>query len=362
MGVMRKLMAAVTVVFLLVLSWEAHGAMLDPSHMDKRKVPKGCADCHSGRGASRSALLKASSDKICLLCHGSMSRLKSSTDIEAVFKKESRHPVFETSQIHWFGEKLPEESSSTSRHVSCYDCHNTHKTERDKPWKAVRGYSPGLMRGMGIGGGAPPGQRLIEADELYQLCYLCHADSANLPDDATNTAVAFDTMNESYHPVELPGRNSFVPSLVRVLHVTSTISCTDCHGNDDPRGPRGPHGSDNSPLLVGKYRTEEGREGAKVYELCYMCHKRRSILGNESFRRHTLHIVKVRTSCHTCHDAHGSVDNKHLIEFYEEVVEPSDVDAGPTYELGPAGMPKCYLKCHETDHNRDGIGDNPWPW
>jgi predicted CXXCH cytochrome family protein len=363
-GMVRKIFPVLAAFLLFALAADAHGAgrKEKATHMNRDKVTAGCAACHRGRGAPGTALLKAAKEKLCFRCHGVGHRAGASTDIEFEFLKESRHPIYTTSHYHWFGEKLPEEEPSVPRHVACYDCHSVHVLETGRPWKGARGYEPSIARSTARFGGPPPGRRLNDAEEEYQLCYLCHSDSANLPEGSTNKAEEFDPTNESFHPVEMPGRNSRVPSLVRELSVTSTIGCGDCHGNNDAYGPKGPHGSDYEPILVAKYKTEDGIEGPKTYELCYMCHDRRSVLRDESFKRHNLHIVSKRTSCFTCHDSHGNVENEHLISFNEDVVGPSDVKGGPEYITRAAGMPTCYLKCHDADHNDSGVGGSPWPW
>jgi|Deesub1362A_J573_1020465.scaffolds.fasta_scaffold00004_408 predicted CXXCH cytochrome family protein len=360
---MRKIIAVI--VFSVAISVMLGVVAVEgtPSHMDRSKVPEGCAGCHSGTGVSGTPLLKKPMEEMCFYCHGALNRERSRIDIESVFAKSSRHPIFETAIYHSPGEQLPEKLASAPRHVSCYDCHVVHRSTPEKPWKGARGYAPGQIRQER--GGVPLGLRLREATEEYELCYLCHSDSANLPSDTENISEQFNPANESYHPVEMTGKNKDVPSLVRDLDVNSVITCSSCHGNDDRTGPRGPHGSDYEPILIAEYRTQDGPEDDKAYELCYICHDRRSILGDESFKRHNLHIVFFETSCYTCHTTHGSRDNKHLIEFNTEVVSESD-NGDLLYLPGAPGTPRCSLKCHGVNHDADddaaGIGGKPWPW
>jgi hypothetical protein len=224
----------------------------------------------------------------------------------------------------------------------------------------VRGYIPGQALDKRIG--LPPtGLSVRQAEEEYELCYLCHSDSVNLPADSRNMGELFNPSNPSYHPVESPGRNSRVPSLIRALSVSSRIKCSDCHGNDEASGPQGPHASEYEPILVAEYRTEDALEDPKRYELCYMCHDRRSLLGDESFIKHNVHIVQQGIACFTCHASHGSLENSNLIEFNEFVVEPSPMSGGPIYLEGALGNPRCYLSCHGIDHNDTDVGGNPWP-
>jgi predicted CXXCH cytochrome family protein len=336
----------------------------DPSHMDSFENPEGCAGCHAGRGAPGTPLLKGKREQLCFRCHGTFSLGRARRDIESVLAKSSRHPILETSQYHVQGEVLPENENSMLRHVACADCHAAHLSNSEVPWRGSRGYIPGKAR-LRQPGAPPIGLRLQRSSEEYELCYLCHSESTNLPIGAERINEFFDTSNQSYHPVETPGRNTNVPSLVRALSITDIITCTDCHGNNDSLGPKGPHGSDYSPILVADYRTEDGPEDPLHYELCYMCHDRRSVLGDESFIRHNLHVVSENTSCFTCHDSHGSTDNPHLIDFNAFVVSPSLTAGGPVYMPSIGGNPRCYLACHDADHNTTGITilgvTTPWP-
>lgn len=370
---MKKLLALIIMALAVALAWDASvlGKPL-PSHMDAFKQPEGCFGCHRGRGVPGTPLLSAKITEICFRCHGSRSKGKARTDIESEFAKTSRHPIMETSQYHSLYENLPEEDQTAPRHVSCFDCHIVHISDAERPWRGAGGYiAPGgkFFRG-GVKGGPPPGLRLREASYEYELCYLCHSDSANLADDK-NMAVYFDPTNPSYHPVEMEGINKYVPSLVRELNVTSRISCQHCHGNNEANGPRGPHGSDYHPLLVAEYRTQNGTGGPKAYELCYMCHDRRSIWRDESFKRHSKHVSENYISCYSCHASHGSTENEHLIKFNELVVTVNTIEPEhrPRYYVpdpGQQGKSKCYLTCHmeikDVVHDTNGVNGVKWPW
>ena len=243
-----------------VLIWAGLAIADRPSHMDSFRNPDGCQGCHSGKGAPGTPLLKASRERLCYVCHGTFSKDNpTAKDIESVLSKFSHHPVIETSHFHFNGEVLPEIDSSVPRHVACEDCHVAHLSSRELPWQGARGYIASQVRTGEKGHNTePPGLRLKNASEEYEMCYLCHSDSENLPGDSKNMAEQFDPNNTSYHPIEAPGRNHDVPSLVRALSITDVIRCTDCHGNSDPLGPKGPHGSDYSPLLVAEYDTRSG--------------------------------------------------------------------------------------------------------
>jgi predicted CXXCH cytochrome family protein len=357
-----KIKLVLSVAIALVLGVSATIYAERPTHRDRGKNPEGCAGCHSGRGMKGTPLLRSGFENLCFTCHGSLGRSrgrrKSVLDIESVLEKRSVHPIRETTRHHRYREALPEQDLGAPRHVSCYDCHQVHVSEADRPMKGARGYAPGLIRELGRGSG-PRGRGLKEAEEEYQICYRCHADSANLPEEARNIAAEFDPDNASFHPVERTGKGTFVPSLIPQFSTNSILTCGDCHGNSDIMGPRGPHGSSYEPILLGKYVTEDGPEGVSVYELCYLCHERQSILGDQSFKTHTLHVGLHDTACHTCHASHGSRNNPALIQFNPAVVNAGS-SGGPLYLEGAPGTPACYLSCHGTDHNISGVGGKAW--
>jgi predicted CXXCH cytochrome family protein len=266
----------VPVVFaLLILLAPLFGpdhAFAIPTHLDISKIQGGCSECHMGHGKSGTPMLKSKKGGFCFICHsktGSGDAIKGrpAVDIHSEILKPSRHPVTETARYHIKNEILPETSSSTPRHVSCYDCHNVHQAEKGNKLKGVRGYS-------GRGGKV----RKIKDREAYTLCYKCHSDSMNLPFNASNISLDFDPANSSFHPVESIGKRGNMPSLKNDLTSSSMISCVDCHGNDDEFGPKGPHGSRYSPLLRYNYNRTEGPESVTAYDICYNCHERSSIL------------------------------------------------------------------------------------
>jgi hypothetical protein len=108
------------------------------------------------------------------------------------------------------------------------------------------------------------------------------------------------------------------------------------------------------------YVTADGSdELPDVYALCYQCHKRQAVLDSQTFLEHGKHIVDYRASCATCHNAHGSVNNRALIRFGEETtiggVEPSSSNRLELVSTGP-GSGACYLTCHGVDHDPKAYG------
>jgi len=322
----------------------ASGAFsIEPTHLGIANNPVGCEACHQGHGKRGTAMLRSAKSEVCFTCHGpsgGVGRIRAKTDMSTVFNKRYKHPVLETSMYHSPGEDLPEQNSASPRHVACDDCHKVHLAEAGNSLKGVRGYTKTRTR-----------QR--EAKEEYELCYECHADSVNLPYTSKNKKNEFDSANASFHPVEGPGRSTAVPSLLPPLNIRSTITCTDCHGNDDVYGPKGPHGSSYEFMLKKRHTKTESSESPQAYELCYSCHNRDSILINASFKSHKEHIVYQHVPCSACHTSHGSVQNANLIQFDSTFTGYVPM---PTYMTSKGGKPLCFLKCHIG--GRDVIHDN----
>ncbi|PLX76172.1 MAG: cytochrome C [Desulfuromonas sp.] len=338
---------------------EAKQKLLSGIHGQKSVMPKSCRACHRGMTMALSG-----EESTCLTCHGSDSARQEMEqkgylrligqvelrDIEVELRKPYNHPALAVRGVHRKFETLPEELVNAARHSECVDCHDSHAVEKNVPFRGLKGKRVGNF--------------ITEVTEEYELCYRCHAESANLPGRSTNKHEEFKTTNPSFHPVEGEGKNTFVISLKEPYvaqkqspNDISTISCGDCHGSDDPDGPKGPHGSNNPGLLVLNYEMEDGRsESSQAYALCYECHERSSLLANESFPYHALHIQgriggQDGTSCFTCHDAHGSTQYQHLIRFNQEIVS-ENLDGRLEYEAQgySARHGACFLSCHSVEH------------
>ena len=346
----NKLLPGIVLLAFLSIAFSpvASLSMGDSLHFDKNKLPKGCGSCHKGHGVSNTPMLPEGRDVFCFRCHGVSSTFQNQKDkvylasgvtvpdLQKEFNKPYRHPV-ERTGIHRHGEILPETDRSAQRHAECADCHNHHYVTRENKSVNIKGVSSqGLI--------------VQNINSEYELCFKCHSSSANLPADQRNKREQFNTSNPSYHPIISQGKNRDVPSLLYPLNASSLIKCTDCHNNDDSLGPKGPHGSNYEHILKKNFTLSEGSEGPYQYELCYSCHRRESILANESFFYHDLHISVVNASCRTCHNPHGSTQYSHLIEFDTMVVSPSSKGYTEFRDLGrKAG--ECYLNCHGKDHN-----------
>jgi len=316
----------------------------------------GCENCHQphAAGSSQRLLHYQNEEQNCAACHNGNVAGK---DVMSVFNQVSAHPIGDTTGVH----DAAEPDTISARHVECPDCHNPHAARASS--SAVDGPLRNV-RGVDINGGEIPA---ITA--THQLCFRCHADSPGKPPaptprqiPQTNTRLEFTLSNPSFHPVAGPGRNPDVPSLIAPLTTVSTIECTSCHNSNSApsaggAGPEGPHGSTYDPILVRQYITLDGTsESPSSYALCYGCHDRNSILGNESFPLHRKHVSGERAPCNVCHDPHGisdtqgnSTNNTHLINFDTSVVNPNMMGQLKFTDNGRfAGS--CNLRCHGKNH------------
>lgn len=316
-----------------------------------------CQNCHqhSNAGGTERILNYTTEEANCTACHNGH---VASKDVANEFNKTSFHPIDSRSGVH----DANEAAIVNSRHVECYDCHDPHAA------KAGGGNLAGPLTN--VQGVSRTGAGIKPITSEYQLCFRCHADSTGKPAPPTsrvfpetNLRLEFDTSKRSYHPVVGVGRNPNVPSLINGLNTSSMIKCTDCHNNNDGpntggSGPNGPHGSNFPHLLERQNLTQDGTsEGPSAYALCYKCHDRNSILGNQSFSRHNFHITGqgsrprfgLSTPCNVCHDPHGS-DFDRLINFDTSVVSPNNAGRREFISAGTFSG-ECYLSCHGRNHN-----------
>lgn len=370
-----------------------------------------CESCHRPHAPqAEQRLVKFLEENTCFACHdGSVAQ--ASRNIRGEFLgKLYKHPVLATPSVHDAAESpssvtspLPETSTAAPRHAECADCHNAHfanaraaqPPQASGPIEGTRGYSA-------------TGAFLPQSANEFEICFKCHADSANKPQLFDSSIIGigygrnpqrqFDVGNPSrfntrlefgfslsYHPVTRPqnlstGVGGEVPSLRptpispggtplpnRTLSASSYIYCTDCHNNDTGRnlgsftGPAGPHASNMEHLLERENALEpppalpgDKSAGASYsptnYALCNKCHDvESSILRDESFKKHREHIRSVDTACSTCHDPHAS-SAPMLINFDRSIVAPS---SSGRLEYRRTGFRQglCYLRCHGKDHD-----------
>jgi predicted CXXCH cytochrome family protein len=325
---------------------------------------QGCENCHVPHLAgSKERLMRFSApEQNCLVCHNGSMNTK---NVAADFQKVSVHPITLNGAAH-----SPQEDpvNPRVRHVTCSDCHDPHGSTTTT---ATQAKASGALNG--VVGVSANGAILKPANKEYELCFRCHGDSmsrgsarVNRQMPETNKRLQFSTANQSFHPIETIGKNRAVPSLIAPWTASSVMTCTDCHNSDQSpnaggSGANGPHGSVYAPLLERQLVTTDfSAESIANYALCYKCHSRDSILGDQSFRAvdsmgqdrgHRFHIVDQKTACTTCHDSHGVLDAKHLMNFNSDYVTPSStIPSALMYTSTGNSGGVCTLTCHGKDH------------
>ncbi|HYG35311.1 MAG TPA: cytochrome c3 family protein [Clostridia bacterium] len=333
-------------------TWNGSGNNPWPHTSYTTVAANACESCHAPHNAGTKARLLNYSDeeKNCFTCHSGTVAAK---DIQAEFNKFSAHPIFQTSHVH----DPMEDTVNPQRHVECADCHNAHAS---KSTSATAPNASGALAG--VKGVNASGAVVNTVAFEYELCFRCHADSVGRGParverqfPQTNTRIEFQSSNPSFHPIETVGKNPNVPSLISPWTTSSRMYCTDCHNNNqgpgnNGTGPNGPHGSIYSPILERQLLLTDGNpENANTYALCYKCHSQSSILSDQSFSKHRLHVTDLRTACTTCHDPHGVEQQAKLINFNRNYTSPS---SNGRYEYRSTGVRtgNCSVTCHGVDH------------
>lgn len=343
-----------------------------------------CVNCHDPHGYNMDgtglipSLTFSREERLCYVCHDGSPAGK---DVKSEFSKSYRHPIA-TAGRHSAAEggtasaygALP----TNNRHAECVDCHNPHSAKDGYLTPATSSYRlTGVGRiavTNGAAGAVPMYTYLAPADTTppvaeYQLCFKCHSSWTTLPGGARDTAVEFNTNNESFHPVEGSGRNittAMTNSLnggtgTPRLTTASTIWCSDCHNNDGlPTTtstvssysgfvPKGPHGSNagstdmnmSNKILRASYRvtltTVNVAYSAANFTLCFVCHSPAPFAdtsGNNrtdtNFRFHGFHTANIVNN-----PAGGTVGN---------IDTPGNGSAGQ----GAAVCRECHYAPHST--------------
>jgi predicted CXXCH cytochrome family protein len=317
-----------------------------------------CLSCHRPHAAAHPQRLLAQDMESanCTICHGGTVAAK---NIEVEFFKPFRHPIEDVQWVH----DPNEDPLSMQRHVTCVDCHNPHAAT------AALGVPPGVSgRLRGVPGITLGGTSIAEASFEYEVCFKCHglrepATAGIMRQGGTrNMRLKIDPAGRSYHPLAAPGTNAIILGLEPGYTASSLINCTSCHNNDAwtsaGTSPAGPHGSRYEPILGWQYETVyPTAESYQSYALCYQCHNRNFLINDQAGTfHHNTHVVVQQAPCAACHDAHGSRQNAHLIDFMLRdrngniLVSPSSVQGRLEYLSLGAGRGECYLQCHGVNH------------
>ncbi|MDD3813193.1 MAG: cytochrome c3 family protein [Desulfocapsaceae bacterium] len=346
-------------------TWNKNGTNPWPNSNYLTVADNACGNCHRPHTAGRhQRLLKQINEEDnCLVCHSG--QVATESNIAVDLSKFYRHPVADYLDVHDATEDFTF-SGGVTKHVECEDCHNPHQVNSST---AVAPYVSG--KNIGVQGIDAAGTKTTNAQNLYEICFKCHAAALNnvitTPEITrqifqVDTRLEFSPGNPSSHPVEAASTSEPIPSLLAPYTSSSIIYCTDCHGSDNATaGANGPHGSINKHLLVANYATQDGTATTDTYALCFKCHNQNAYIsqgGSTNFPQHYKHIVQENTSCATCHDSHGisatqgtSSKNSKLINFNINVVSPYN---GELYYNYDATRPTCVLICHGHIHAPKG--------
>ena len=355
----------------------------------------GCENCHKPHTAGGRARLMnvAKEEDNCMVCHNGTAMNPALKNLVPEFSKASAHTVGTMSLT---GTHDPAEAVAvTTKHVECVDCHNPHQAYGPASTNAAGTEGTLATPLAGVRGVSIANAEVKPATHEYEICFRCHADTANslftpgpvgMPRVTRvivqgNTRLEFQTNNPSFHPVA-GARNTTSGSLIAPWTSASTMKCTHCHNNDAAAtvgtgtGPNGPHGSTNTPLLAKPYayiddtganRTRSTAQATADYALCFTCHSSATILAdNGAFNKHWTHISR-GAGCGTCHDPHGisstqgtALSNARLMNFATKtstganLVTQSGTQAIRWERVGTT-QGRCYLTCHGQNHN-------PWTY
>lgn len=341
---------------LSVATWNGQQGNPWPDTDYSNVADNACQNCHTPHAITGGPRLlrHENEEENCSACHNGNVTAK---NVMASINQFSAHRVQDTTLVH----DPVEPAIVDSRHVECADCHDPHATQSSR----VAGDTPANVRGVNLAG-----VEIIPAIRTFQICLRCHGDSPNQAPartprqhDQANMRLKIQPNNPSFHPIAGPGRNPDVPSLISPLTEQSIIGCTDCHNSNSAAsaggaGPEGPHGSSFAPILVRNYSTLDNTpESAGNYALCYACHSRNSILGDDSFKEHDKHINGEDAPCNTCHDPHGvsatqgnAANNSNLINFDTSIVSQRGNGLLRFVDTGQFSG-SCDLVCHGEDHD-----------
>jgi predicted CXXCH cytochrome family protein len=326
---------------------------------------RSCHRTHTAGGRERLMIFENEEDN-CLSCHdGRVARF----DIRAELDKPGGHDPRRYVRVH----DPVETGIGSQAHIECTDCHNPHASAPAVARGDVAiGETMQKVSGVTTGGGY-----MQQAQFEFEVCFRCHGDAA-IPvsrriarqADHPNLRMRFAPTNPSYHPIVVASPGADTVSLDPSIPSGTLIRCTDCHNNDrGPRaggnGPDGPHGSVYDFLLERNYTTHDDTpESAYDYALCYKCHRRASILSDESFPEHSRHIRDHDTPCSICHDPHGvsptsgmGSDHTHLINFDPTVVRPLARTGRTAFRDNGRLAGSCTLTCHGRVHDNETYGD-----
>lgn len=413
-----------------------------------------CAVCHRAHTAQSNALLKTTSPQstLCFTCHDGTG---ANTNVQADFTTASTTNVASTTTLpsgatsttgtlssyyrhdatvataHTLGVS-DEFGGVLNRHTECSDCHDPHEAKgvnvtvppANTAWP-ISGRLAGVSGVSVVNGGTAqaPTQTYTLLDGAttsityeYQLCFKCHSGWTTQKSNsgvspmawALDAGLEFNTVNNSFHPVEGQGKNQSAKMTLSLgaaynannpykiaawtFTTTDTVRCTQCHSGSMDFSVSSPesmklntHVSQNRGLLLQNYRDRWLKPRSQAYSdadfaLCYMCHTNDpfrpggSSTATTNFSRHQLHVSGLATAaggsastnidlagagqgnalCSECHyRTHSTATGSkydHLINFAPNVTQ---VGTTPMWVANGTGG-TCTLTCHGFTHNGEG--------
>ncbi len=364
----------------------------------------GCQACHDNHGGIHVPLMNEMEEENCFRCHDGEA-IAGVPDIRGEFSKTYTHPI-EVRGVHFPNESLQDYLNVPldKRHAECADCHEPHGVKQGEhragPDVPDSMFGTSGLEPIWSNGGTwslPDSWVLVEdAEYEYQICLKCHS-SYSYGDDpppspsrvdeegaeaAKQTPIDRDfnpanpathaVMGPSSNPKSAYGKFTGVDRDGNPWGWESTLLCSDCHGNDDPKNPiQGPHGSENIFILVAPYqrdytnvwgrkRNATGAEGTKDH-LCFRCHDYEfyasagdpnyisAFSGSRGTNYHVYNNKHKRAGCQACHSAvpHGW----HRQGFLVKIGDPSPYGDGAKNRDLPVAAPGDYpcgknIICH----------------
>jgi predicted CXXCH cytochrome family protein len=413
------------------------GSVLSP-HGNYVAESATCSLCHRAHAGKAPNLLPqtAPQSKLCFTCHdGTGSTLNVASQFgdptvpanDPATRSYYSHPSTTATTAHT-GDGQDEFTGTLNRHAECSDCHNPHSSSGADSTSSPTGTAwtlAGPLTGAsgvsvvnGAAGTAPSYTFLDGVTNPvqfeYQLCLKCHSGNTVLLSNTgfpasqkvLDAGVEFNPNSISSHPVEGPGSNQTTkmglslagtsPYKKWTFTTTSTIRCTNCHGNDAtvaalpaPGGDLAPHASSNRGILIANYRdrlltTSSEQYSAANFALCYLCHTDSPFSGqsatatnfqNGGSSLHYLHVSNIRGSgtagtsidtagagngnalCAECHfRIHSTAttpdQNQHLVSFSPNVTAVN----GTLSWNATANGGSCTLRCHGMSHQGENYG------
>lgn len=319
-----------------------------------------CLACHKVHNAARrERLLKFRQDEQnCVVCHdGTVA-----SDVKSLVHLPSAH---HSSRLGIRHDPTEFFRRVTPNHVECVDCHNAHAANAGRA-KLLTGSTSAIVGPLRGAPGVTVQNRLVlQVRREHEVCLRCHGDNPVRVDTIDRVRPGMSLRRQialtaaSSHPFVLPRSSSEVPSLRPDLR-GKRMNCSDCHNSNNARAfggtsANGPHGSIYDHILAFRYEARDfSVESASAYALCYRCHERAGILGDQSFSLHRRHIVDARSPCSACHDPHGVTGSRtnfsHLINFDRAIVTRTPL--APRIEYRDLGLfqGSCTLQCHGVNH------------